>query len=93
MHRGKHPVSLRHRPAGPPLPRAACRGRHIGVKDIVECLSLPEHHCEFLMSFGHRYYCNHPQRLQIAKRTVAATRKQNGRNYLPSAATHHTTKH
>lgn len=93
MHRRKHPVSLRHRPAGPRLPWASCRGRRIGVKNIVECLSVPEHHCEFLMSFGHRYYCNHPQRLQIAIRTAAAARKPGGLNRFPSAATFHTTKH
>jgi hypothetical protein len=75
------------------LPRATCRGRRIGVKDIVECLSLPEHHCEFLMSFGHRYFCNHPQRLQIARRTAAAAHKQNGHNHSAFATTHRKTKH
>ncbi len=89
MHRGEHPVGVRHRPAGPRLPPVSCHGRYIGVRDIVECLSSPDEHCEFLMSFGHRYYCNHPQRLQIVKRMTSVAHKPSGHLRVSSAATHH----
>ena len=50
--------------------KAACRAKANGIGNLVECLGEP-HHCQLALRFGHVFFCQHPQRMKIAARTVA----------------------
>ena len=56
---------------GLPQGMLECRARRIGVADLVECLAKQPTHCKFSLSFGHSFFCRHPQRLEIAAHTAA----------------------
>jgi len=52
----------------------ACRAKAVSGSDLVDCLSEQMFRCEYRLSFGRSYFCNHPLRMEIIARTEAEKR-------------------
>lgn len=50
---------------------AKCRAKLAGFENYTDCLVKFGAVCEHAMSFGHGYFCRHPERDQIIARTKA----------------------
>ena len=62
-----------------PLPDPAiCRAKIIIGPELVECLVAKPMRCRYAMHYGNDYFCNHPEKLKIVKRTDAAGKKNQG---------------
>ena len=48
-----------------------CRARHGGFSSFAYCLVPSPDLCAHALSFGYSHFCQHPDRLQIARRTAA----------------------
>lgn len=57
-----------------PIPDTCAGGMRVVGSDSVECLGTI-FHCEYLTAIEDRWFCHHPQSLEIVARTVAARRE------------------
>lgn len=59
--------------AFPPHPQcqdiSACRASRCGGSDLVFCLNDKRKTCGYTLSFGDKYFCRHPQSMEIAARS------------------------
>jgi len=55
---------------------AICRARLYGVGVLVDCLVDHPRECKFALSFGTVFFCQRPDRHQIAARTKALQEQQ-----------------
>jgi len=48
-----------------------CRAKAMGnIAEFAVCLVPPPQNCGHVFSYGHGYYCHHPQRQEIVARTL-----------------------
>lgn len=52
-----------------PFDTNCCRGRDMGIDDLVECL-VKGPVCAHAISFGRGFFCEHPRRKEIAAKTT-----------------------
>ena len=63
----------------PPLPDPAiCRAKIIIQPDLIECLVARPMLCPCAMHYGNDYFCNNPEKLEIAKITEAENKRNQG---------------
>jgi hypothetical protein len=67
-------------PGAAPAPRnlpdpAICQARPAGFPGYVECLVPPPFQCQHVLRFGYGFFCQHPQRHEIAMRTATQGQK------------------
>lgn len=55
---------------------AICRGKSYPTPPLVECLVEQRPRCRYATRFGGRYFCQHPQRIDIAVRTETQKRRK-----------------
>jgi len=48
---------------------ATCRASRCGVNDLIFCLNEQRVVCDHALSFGDKYFCRHPQNIEIAVRS------------------------
>ncbi len=52
-----------------PFDAETCRARDLGIDNLVECL-VKDPTCNYAISFGTGFFCDHPRRKEIAARRV-----------------------
>ena len=56
-----------------------CRAQSSGFADYADCLVKDPTRCAHAFRFGYSYFCQHPERLEIVKRTqIQQNRKRVG---------------
>jgi hypothetical protein len=54
-----------------PLFVERCRAKSMwSINEAAECLVPPPQNCEYVLAYGNRFYCHHPQRDEIVMRTL-----------------------